>query len=139
MIAQSNRYSNYNQFNSPIVNYNTFTPKQVQVQSPNTNIMRQSLQRQEERKITAYKYIEMFDSYALSIFEKINVNDSETMNWFKKIYSQYKDEIDNEIKYGNYNKAGEKAIQYRSELIRNSEIHTRIKKWEDNNINKYIP
>jgi len=131
VFAQSARYSQYGQLNTPTVNFSTYQPQSIQFESPNTSILQNSLRRFEERQNRAYEKIAEFEEYSSSIFKKIPLGDTETMNWFTSLHSKYRKLLDECINRGDYGDAARKAVDYTMELMRNREIDTRINKWKE--------
>ena len=131
--AKSQDYSKYNQLNTPEVNFskNRWKPEAKQFQTPDMSSFQNALSKREQRMYRALDCYRQFSEYAQKLRDKIDYKDKVSLGLFDKLYEKYNDEISQEIEWGNYSKAAEKAIKYKIELMNNEELYESIRKWND--------
>lgn len=128
-LTRSQDYSSYNQFSTPNVQFNTYTPKPIHFESSNTSVMQRSLQQYEQRQNRAHEYIIDYYNYMADLQQRLSP-DEETQRWFRTTFENYKKELEHLYSIGYYGDVGTRAVNIKYEL-ESGEAYAREKSWEE--------
>ena len=103
-----------------------FTPVQSTIQTPDVNILANSLKTMEQRRYTAAENMAKI-STALGKIRELVHNDSETSDWLNELNENVSGGIQSLIDEGNYGQAIFQSIQTAADLLNRPDVQGRIK------------
>lgn len=103
-----------------------FAPVYSEVQTPDINILANSLKAMEQRRYTAAEQMAKVNETISKVSTMLH-NDEETQNWFSGVKADTIDRIQSSINEGNYGQAIFDSIQQASKLLTRPDVEGRIR------------
>lgn len=103
-----------------------FTPVEGTIQTPDVNILANSLKNMEQRRYTAAEQMAKVNDTISKVGSLLH-NDEETQDWFNGVKASTIDKLQSSIDEGNYGQAIFDSIQQASKLLTRPDVEGRIK------------